>query len=251
MKELLKKILDKILGIWTKISLVQRIIIIAVAVVVVTAFIMLSVYSSSPGMVKVLSLPIKDENLLHKISVRIDEENIFHQITPDGMIYVQNQKTAQRVVAILAREDLIPSSASPWDVFKMERWTVTEFEKNVNLRRAITESLKSHLESLDDIDSVKVILELPEKELFTEDQKKVSASIIITPKPGSDITENKKKIQGIVKLVKFAIGGLEDDYITITDNNGNVLNDFKGLEEIDRIEIAKKELKIKREKIKK
>ena len=245
MKEQLQKILEKILGIWTKIALVQRIIIIGVVVVVVAAFIMLAAYSGSPSMVNVLSLPIKDENLLHKMSVRMDEERIIHQISADGMIYVQNAKTAQRVVSILAREDLIPINASPWDVFKMERWTTTDFERNVNLRRAITANLRSHLESLDDIDSAKVVLELPEDKLFKEDQKKVSASIIITPKPGSDITENKKKIEGIQKLVKFAVGGLENEYITITDNKGNILNDFTGLDAIDRIELAKRELKIK------
>ncbi len=245
MKEQLKKILDKLASIWTKVTLVQRIIIIAVVIVVITAFIMLAAYSSSPGMVTVLSSPIKDENLINKISVRMDEENIYHQITPEGLIYVRDAKIAQRVISILAREDLIPLNTSPWDVFKMERWTVTDFERNVNLRRAITSNLRSHIESLDDVDSAKVTLVLPENELFVEDQKKVSASIIITPKPGSDITENTKKLQGIVKLVKFAVGGLEDDYITITDNHGNVLNDFTGLAEIDRIEITKRELKIK------
>ena len=247
MKELFKKILGKFLGIWTKITLVQRIIVIAVAVIVVTAFIMLAAYSSSPGMVSLLSLPINDENLLHRISTRLDEEIIFHQVTSDGMIFVRDAKTARRAISILAREDLIPAGTSPWDVFKMERWTVTDFERNVQLRRAITANLRSHLESLDDIDSAKVILELPPKELFAEDQKQVSASIIITPRPGSDILENRKKIQGLVKLVKFAVGGLDDEYITITDNRGNVLNDFIGLEEIDRIEVAKRELKIKRD----
>ncbi|MCL2704669.1 MAG: flagellar M-ring protein FliF [Spirochaetaceae bacterium] len=245
MKEQFKKIIEKLLGVWTKISLVQRIIIIAVMVVVSIAFIMLAAYSSSPGMVSVLSLPIKDENLLFKISVRMDEENISHQINSNGMIYVPNAITAKRVVSILAREDLIPKNASPWDVFKMERWTTTDFERNVNLHRAIAQSLRSHLEALDDIDSAKVILDLPKKEIFTEDQKKVSASIVITPKPGSDITKNKKKMEGIVKLVKFAISGLEEDSIKILDNEGNDLSDFSGLAEFDRLKKTKEELKIK------
>jgi len=245
MKEQFKKIIEKLLGIWTKISLVQRIIIILVAIVVVTAFIMLAAYSSSPGVVSVLSLPIKDENLLHKISGRMDEENIPHQINPNGMIYVQNPMTARRVVSILAREDLLPKNASPWDVFKMERWTVTDFERKVNLRSAIQSSLKAHLEALDDIDSAQVTLVLPEKEIFVEDQKKESASIVITPKPGSDITRNKKKMEGIVKLVKFAIGGLEEDFIKILDNEGNDLSDFSGLVDFDRYENIKKELRIK------
>ncbi len=251
MKEQFKKILNQAAGLWTKLSVLQKIIGISVVLVVLTGIILLTVYNSSPGLVQVLTKPVTDENLLNKISVRIDEEGISHQITPEGKIYVDDEKTAQRVVSLLAREDLIPVDVSPWDVFKMDRWTVTDFERNVNLRRAITESLEQHLEALEDVDSVKVSLVLPEDELFQEDQNKVSASIIINAKPGSDIKENRKKIEGIVKLVKFAVEGLEDEYITITDHQGNVLNDFAGLENFDRLELAKREMKIKSEQEKK
>ena len=245
MKELFKKIIENAANIWGKLSFIQKITAVAVVVVVIAAFILLAVYNSSPGMINVLNSPVKDENTLHRISLRMDEEGIPHQISPEGLIYVKDEKTAQRVVSILAREDLIPVNASPWDVFKMDRWTVTDFERNVNLRRAITSNLQLHLESLEDVDSAKITLVMPQNELFAEDQKKVSASIIITPRPGSDIRENRKKIEGIVRLVKFAVEGLEDDYITITDHQGNVLNDFEGLEEFDRLEVTKREMKIK------
>lgn len=245
MKEQFKKIMENSFNLWKKMSFIQKIASVSIVIVILAAFIMLVAYNSSPGMINVLTSPVRDENLLDRISVRMDEEKIPHQVSADGMIYVSDAKTAQRVVSILAREDLIPVTASPWDVFKMDRWTVTDFERNVNLRRAITANLQSHLESLEDIDSAKVTLVLPENELFAEDQKKVSASIIVTAKPGSDIRENRKKIEGIVKLVKFAVEGLEDDYITITDHQGNVLNDFTGLAEFDRLEITRRELKIK------
>ena len=247
MKEQFKKIIDQAASVWKKLSVLQKVIGIAVILVVLTGIILLSVYSSSPGLVRVLTNPVTDENLLNKISLRIDEEGIPHQITPEGIIYVDDERTAQRVVSLLAREDLIPSGASPWDIFKMDRWTVTDFERNVNLRRAVTESLKNHLEALEDIDSAQVSLVLPEDELFQEDQNKVSASIILTAKPGSDIRENRKKIEGVVKLVKFAVEGLDDENITITDHQGNLLNDFAGLEQFDRLELAKREMKIKAE----
>ena len=149
------------------------------------------------------------------------------------------------MVAILAREDLIPPEASPWDVFKMDRWTLTDFERNVNLRQAITRSVSQHIEALDDVDSAEVTLVMPEDTLFTEEQKPVTASIIITPRPGSDIVENRKKVEGIVKLIQFAVEGLAEENIVITDHNGTVMNDFEGLAEIDRLELAKREMKTK------
>lgn len=245
MKELFIKIFGNITNIWGKLNVVQRVISIAVVVGVITAFALLTAYSGSSGVVSVLTSAVTDEILLNKISIRMDEEGVQHKITEDGMIYVEDEKTANRVVAILAREDLIPADASPWEVFKMDRWTVTDFERNVNLQRAITANLQNHLESLEDVDVAQVTLALPEDTLFAEDQKEVSASIIITPRPGSDIRENRKKIEGIVKLVKFAVEGLTDDFITITDYQGNILNDFTDFAEFDRLEVAKREIKIK------
>jgi flagellar M-ring protein FliF len=124
----------------------------------------------------------------------------------------------------------------------MDRWTVTDFEREVNLRQAITKNLKDHIEAIEDVDRAQVTLVLPETTLFQEDQDPVTASVIVTPRPGSDIITNRKKIEGIVKLVKFAIQGLNDDNIVITDHRGNLLNDFEGLEDFDRLELTKRQI---------
>jgi flagellar M-ring protein FliF len=76
---------------------------------------------------------------------------------------------------------------------------------------------------------------VPTDRLFASEQNPVTASVIITPKPGSDISENRKKVEGIQKLLKFAVEGLRDENITITDQSGLVLNDFAGLAEADRL----------------
>jgi len=88
---------------------------------------------------------------------------------------------------------------------------------------------------------------VPKTELFTADQKPTTASIIITPKPGSDFTTNRKKIMGVQRLISLAVAGLKPEDIVITDNTGQQLNDFAGLEEIDRLELARRELKVKQE----
>jgi flagellar M-ring protein FliF len=71
----------------------------------------------------------------------------------------------------------------------------------------------------------------------------VSASVIITPRPGSDIVENRKKIEGIQKLLQTAIEGLRSDNIVITDHRGLQLNDFEGMVAIDRLNLIERENK--------
>ena len=228
MKGQIKEFFNSIGRFWKKLRQAQRVSIILILAIAFALIVFISSAGSTSFMTPLFTARIVDTSLLNTISLRLDQEGVSHKIS-DGMIYLQSRGDAQRMIALLMREDLVPKNASPWDVFKMDRWTTTDFERNVNLRRAISVSLEQHIESLVDVDRARITLVMPEKSLFTEDQKDVSASIIITPHPGSDIVSNPKKIQGIIKLVKFAVEGLEDKNITISDTAGNVLSDFAGM----------------------
>ncbi len=247
MNEFIQKTITQLKNLWGKISLVQKIILIAVVAVSILGIVLLVNLSSSPSMVPLITSPVTDEEKLTRISNRLDQENVEHVITEEGQVFVKDKQTAQRMVAVLMREDLIPQEASPWDVFKMDRWSVTDFERNVNLRQAITSSIEQHIESLEEVDAAQVTLVLPEQTLFEEDQNPVTASVIITPTPGSDIIENRKKIEGIEKLVLLGVEGLEAENLVISDQNGIVLNDFANMAEFDRLELSKRQIDQKAE----
>jgi len=247
MNEWLRQLLNQIKTLWGKWSPTQKIILFSICGVAVLAVILIAVFSSAPAMVPLIGTQITDENNLARIVTVLDEEGVTYKVSPENMIYVGEEATARRIRTILIREDLIPPKTDPWAIFDVERWTLTDFERDVNLQRAITRNLEQHILALDDVDAASVTLVVPRHELFEEDQNPVTASVIITPKPGSDITENRKKIEGIVKLIKFAVAGLQDENIVITDQNGLQLNDFAGLEDVDRIEIARREIRTKRE----
>lgn len=245
MNEWLKRVTEQIKNLWTKWTSVQKIILFAIAGGVLLALILLIALSARPSMVPLITAPIRDETAREQISVRLDQEGVAHTVSADGQIFVSDQKTARKMVALLARENLIPEEASPWDVFQMDRWTVTDFERKVNLRQALSTQLEQFISALPEVDSAEVILVMPEEELFIENQNPVSVSIILTPTPGTDITTNRKKLEGIVTLVKKAVEGLKDDNIAITDHNGYLLNDFTGLADFDDMELAKRQLREK------
>lgn len=247
MNEWLRQLLNQIKTLWGKWSLTQKIILSSIVGVAVLAVILIVVFSSAPTMVTLIGAKITDENNLARIVTVLDEEGVTYKVSPENMIYVEDEPTARRIRAILIREDLIPPKTDPWAIFDVERWTLTDFERDVNLQRAITRNLEQHILALDDVDAASVTLVVPRHELFEEDQNPVTASVIITPKPGSDIMENRKKIEGIVGIIKFAVAGLQDENIVITDQNGLRLNDFVGLEDVDRIEIARREIRTKKE----
>ncbi|MDR1351681.1 MAG: flagellar M-ring protein FliF [Treponema sp.] len=244
MPAFLRKLIAQILALWGKWTLVQKAVLVGIMAAAVGGIVLLVTMSSKPSMVAVIDRPIRDDVELDRIVTRINEEGIRATVSPGGIVMVPDETAARRVRAVLIREDLIPTGTDPWQIFDRDRWTITDFERNVNLRRAITQMVRDHIKALDDVDDADVTIVQPEKELFTQDQDPVTASVIITPKPGSDITQNRKKIEGVQKILKFAVQGLQDGNIIIADQNGNQLNDFEGMAALDRLGVIEREAKI-------
>ncbi|MCK4540634.1 MAG: flagellar M-ring protein FliF [Spirochaetales bacterium] len=246
MNDWLKRMREQLSTLWKKWTAVQKVILTVIVIAVIVGIVLLVTFSSTPSMVPLLTSPVTDEEARNEISFRLNEEGVEHSISSEGIIYVKDRKTAQRMIGILAREDLIPPGTSPFAMFQMDRWTLTDFERDVNLREAIRKSLELHIKALDDIDDAEVSLVIPERALFTEDQNPTTASVIIFPRPGSGFTTNRKKIEGLVRLVKLAVEGLSDENIVITDHQGIQLNDFADLIDFDKQELIKRQQKIKR-----
>lgn len=247
MGDFFKKLIEQFGALWGRWTLIQRLILGGIVAASIVAIVVMVSVSSGPGMIPVIDTPVVNEDQRAAIVTRINAEGVKTQVSASGVVYVPDEETARRMRAILIREDLVPRGTDPWALFDRDRWTITDFERNVNLRRAITTMVTDHIRSLSEIDDANVVIEMPERTLFASDQNPVTASVIITPRPGSDITADRKKIEGIQKLLMFAVEGLKPENVVITDQNGLVLNDFAGMAEIDRLARIEKEIKIVRD----
>jgi len=246
MNEFFKKLFTKAASLWANWSMQQRVIIGVIALVVIVGVVTLFRVSATPIMSSVFSSPITDDALLERILTRIDQENVAVTVGPTGLVQVADAATAKRMRVILVSEGLTPTRIDPWEVFDKERWTLTDFERNVNKQRAQEKMIVEHLKAIDDIDNVVLHVGWPPDRLFRSEQHPVTASVTIVPKPGSLITvfpQNRKQIEGIQKLLQFAIVGLQPENITINDNTGLRLNDFDGMAAADRLDLINREQK--------
>ena len=246
MNERVKNIIDKIKALWGKWTLVQKLIIGGVLVAVIAVVAVLIGVSSSSGAVKLIDTPITDEVARDRIILRLNQENVNVTTGADGFLYVKDESTAKRMRAILVSEDLLPSGVDPWAIFDRDRWTITDFERNVNLRRALTEEVRSMIQSLDDVETASVAINLPDNRntLFRDDVRSTTVAVVITPKVGSDITTNRKKIEGIRRIVQLAVGGIPNDNIEISDNTGQLISDFDNMADFDRLSRIEKEQRL-------
>ena len=99
----------------------------------------------------------------------------------------------------------------------------TNFVQNVNLLRALEGELARTISSVENIKTARVHLVMPKREIFSREEQKPSASVIIKTKNGP---LNPQSIQAIQKLIASAVPKLDMKDISIVDSNGNLLTEF-------------------------
>lgn len=245
MNEWFKKLFTQIKDLWSKWTMVQKIILIGIVVVVIGVLIFVSRFSAAPTTVPIFSVPISDEAKREDVIFFLESQGIDTFVNSSGVISVKDKATATNAKNLLIINDKMPNEVDAWETFNMERWTQTELQQNTNLQKALQEEVRQHLIALEDIDNADVIITFPEKSLFASEQKPTTASVHIYAKPGSDITTNKKKIQGIEKLLVYAISGLTAENVSIIDSTTAMqINDFEGMEDVERVDIIAKQQKL-------
>ena len=243
MNEWLKKVTAKLKELWTKWSLVQKVILFGIIVIVIVVIVATVRLSSKPTTVRLFNAPVTDEVALSRILDRLSQENV-NADSANGFISVDDDATARRMREILISENLVPSSIDPWAGFYDRSWSTTDADQNVKLKNTIQKQLKSHIEAISDVQMADVNIVLPEKQLFSADQEPVSASVILKVTPTSTLLTDKRRILGIQRLILTAVEGLKEENLIITDIDGKQINDFEGMAESDRVDIIAKQQKL-------
>ncbi len=157
-----------------------------------------------------------------QITARLQEKKIPYQLSPTGdMISVPSEKVSELRLE-LAAAGLPKGGGVGFEIFDAKNLGVTEFVQQLNYQRALQGELTRTINSLDEIQQSRVHLAIPKKSLFSEDQKKPTASVIVKFKSGRTLSE--PQINGIAHLVSSSIEGMSPRDVMIVDSSGKVLS---------------------------
>lgn len=250
MGEFFKKIIDFFKSAFSKLNQTQKIIIFSVIGLIVIALIVIIGFSSKPDKTLLFQKPLTPEDYA-KVTKALQDMNADFSTKDDKYIIVKDVKTAQTLRMKLGQQGIIPNNITGWELFDTQKWTTTDFERDVNLKRAIKGEIERQLKLLDGVEECYLNIAWPKESLFSNTQQEITASLTIIPKPYSNILENRKQIEGIKKLVAFGIPGLKEENVVITDPSGNIVSDFSSQDSTAYLEIVKQQLQIKeRERVK-
>ena len=119
--------------------------------------------------------------------------------------------------------DLPLKGAVGFELFNKTDMGLTEFAQKINYQRALQGELARTIMSLDEIESARVHLSLPEAGIFERDKRVAKASVTVSTKLGGDI--DRKVVHGIQKLVASAVPELDPANVAILDARGELLSD--------------------------
>ena len=160
------------------------------------------------------------------IVAKLKEKKVAYQLSPAGdTVSVPAEKVSELRLEVAAA-GLLHGGGVGFEIFDNKTLGATDFEQQLNYRRALQGELARTINSLDEIQQSRVHIALPKESLFVGQQKQSTASITLKLKPGRRL--NASQIEGIGQLVASSVEGLKADDVIIVDSQGNMLSRSQG-----------------------
>jgi flagellar M-ring protein FliF len=101
--------------------------------------------------------------------------------------------------------------------------TTSEFRQRVDYQRALEGELARTIGAIDGVSGADVHLVIPADDVFADDSRKPSASVLLRPKtPGKKFSSDQ--VRSVVNLVAGSVEGLTPDAVTVADSAGHTLS---------------------------
>jgi len=215
---------QKIEAIWRNVSIVQRALLIAIVLTVVTVSVLLVQWARRPDMGLLYSSLDAEEAA--KIVEKIGEKGVVYKLSNGGTtIYVPRENVSQLRLD-MAKEGLPEGGQKGYGIFDDEKIGISPFVQNVNLKRALQEELAKSIQMIDGVVHARIHIVSPEHTLFTSTTPQTSASVVLLLKAGYRLSA--LNIAAITHLVAGSVEGLKSENITVVDSQGRLLSSESG-----------------------
>ena len=124
------------------------------------------------------------------LASRLAAKSIPYQITPDGKtVSVPADKLDSSRLEV-ASEGMPHSGRLGFELFDKLNWGQTEFDEKVNYQRALEGELERTIQTLRDVESVRVHLVMPTESVFVDREREAKASVILRLRSRSTLRRN-------------------------------------------------------------
>ncbi len=156
-----------------------------------------------------------------EMTAALDQAGIKYTTTGDGSTIMVDRDKRDKARMLLAGKGLPTSGSVGYEIFdNAPALGQTEFVQNLDQQRALEGELARTIRTLQGIDSARVHLVMPKRELFDDDVGQPTASVVIGLSNGDISGES---VRAIRNLIAGAVPNLKPDNVTVVDDRNHLL----------------------------
>lgn len=217
-----------------------------IALAVIVGVVILGIATASMWGTQKEFTPLFEEKLKledgGKVVAKLQELNIEYKLGADSTDIHVPLPDKSFILLQLAQEKTLPQAKAGWQTLIDQRSMFTgqtQQEFDLNYVRGLQAELEETLIRMGPIEEASVSIVKPKKEVFKEDQREPSASILLKLRPGAEV--NQDQVRAIRDWVCSAVEGLNPDKIRIADTEARDLTRIIEDEEamtLDKVQTA-------------
>ncbi len=151
----------------------------------------------------------------------LDAQKIDYKL--EGNVILVPGDQYQQIKLGLSRAGLQKSTNTGEDILMQDSgFGVSQRLEMERLKHSREQQLARTIEEFQSVARARVLLAIPKENIFARTEKSPSATVMISAKGGKSIKDSE--VDAIVDLVASAVQGLEPSKVTVTDQNGRLLN---------------------------
>ena len=155
------------------------------------------------------------------ITASLEQAGIKYKTQGDGSTIMVNRDEVGTARMMVAQKGLVTSGSVGYELFDNQSVLgQTEFQQNLNEKRALEGELSRNILSFRGISSAKVMIALPRREMFASDTAEPTAAVTVGV-GGRALTGDQ--IQAIRNVVASSVPGLKPERVTVTDTANRTL----------------------------
>jgi flagellar M-ring protein FliF len=154
---------------------------------------------------------------------QLKTDGVQYELTNGGTtIMVPQQQVYDLRISMAGKGLSNASDSSGYGILDQQGMTATDFQQNVAYQRALEGELAKTLKAINGVNTAIVHLAIPKKDVFTTEEDKPTASVLLALAPGT--TLGRAQIRSVMHLVSGSVPGLDPSDVTVSDADGNMLS---------------------------
>ncbi len=221
MNQNLAKLGVQLREIWKQLGVSQRLSVVSAAVVVLAGLLAIGVWSSRTQY-SLLYGKLSDTESA-KVVGALDDAKVPYKIGAGGSSILVPADKVYTMRMQLAGRGIPRGDGVGFEIFDKPNFGISDFVQRANYIRAVQGELARTISQIDVIEAARVMIVLPENRLLLDKDKHPTASVFVRVRGNGPL--EPQAINSIRFLVANAVEGLKANFVTVVDNQGNVLSE--------------------------